>query len=213
MCRKDYNDRWQCKALVTLRERSCGKVMCCSHVLSSYAVHMRESYVTIITNDAFYLTIHGSPQSPLFTWTIIPNPHTGTPYMDMLELGPPLYRSKVTHSQTCSNFLNSNLTLQGSSQTCSNLFIMKHVQLASRRLASYLNAFLFYCAIATDHRQSDDPPGAKRWIRKQVWSGNRTGGERWNHAWGRTRFAICMASKLTQLCTSLPCYSEPQSRA
>ena len=32
-------------------------------------------------------------------------------------------------------------------QTCSNLFIMKHILMASERLAFYLNAFLFYLRI------------------------------------------------------------------
>ena len=57
---------------------------------------------------------------------------------------------------TCSNLFNLDLTLQGitpqpqlrlyrdpSPQTCSNLFIMKHVLLASGRLASHWNTFLF----------------------------------------------------------------------
>ena len=205
MCRKDYNDRWQCKALVTLRERSCGKVML-AVVSVSHSV-WRGPMLPML------------PMLPYYQCCIEPH-HTGI-HPDPSVQGHP--SSPIHGPQTawttlyrippaCSNLFNSDLTVQGSPPP-RRLFIMKHVQLGSRRLASYWNAFLVYCEIATDCRQSDDPPGARRWMWNQVWRGNRTAGERWNHVWRRTRFAICMASKLTQLCTSLPCYSEPQSRA
>ena len=65
------------------------------------------------------------------------------PYM-----GPHCTRGPPSSSpvlQTCSKLFNLNLTIQGPPWTCSTLFVMKHVCLASEWLASYWNTSFVYC--------------------------------------------------------------------
>ena len=67
---------------------------------------------------------------------LLPMMHQTWPYKDPLV---PLPRTGTPrHVQTCSTWTS----LYPLPQTCSNLFIMKYVRLASGRLASYWNAFL-----------------------------------------------------------------------
>ena len=74
-----------------------------------------------------------SPQPPT-----LPFSHT----WDLTVQGPP---SPSPVLQTCSKLFNLNLTIQGPPFTCSTLFIMKHVCLASEWFASYWNTFFVYC--------------------------------------------------------------------
>ena len=72
--------------------------------------------------------------------------HWHLPYrVPLITLAPvPLYRDSPppdTHVRTSST--NLDLTVQGFPRTCSDLFIMKRVRLASRQMVSYWNAFLF----------------------------------------------------------------------
>ena len=124
-------------------------------------------YVTI-THDALDLTIQGSPKPcPLLDMgshcagTPSANAMPPSPLdMDLTVQGPlpPHPHPDPSRSaQTCSSLFNLDLTVQGhwlqllpssSSQACSKLFIMKHIHLASKRFASYQNAFCLENTVA-----------------------------------------------------------------
>ena len=89
MSRKDYNDRWQCKALATSRQRRCGKVML-AVVSVSHSV-WRWSHVTNVTHVTILPTMrftspYRDPPVPLCTRTP-PSPYTN-PRHGHDQLGP-----------------------------------------------------------------------------------------------------------------------------
>ena len=120
--------------IFTARQRSCGKVM---FSVMSICLSMGGPHVTI-THDALDLTIYepfsvygtsnGSLPQPLLY--IVQEPLApAPPGMDkLLQFGPHRTESNP-HPPP--------------SPTCPNLFIIKHIWLASEQLTSYWNAFLF----------------------------------------------------------------------
>ena len=83
-----------------------------------------------------------------------PRPQTWTSLYRDLSPHP---RPQPCPPQTCSSLFNFDLTVQGhwlqlssssSSQACSNLFITKHIHLASNRFASYQSAFCLENTVA-----------------------------------------------------------------